>query len=177
MSEENKPSGEEAAKEALAKRWAEMAGEPAGGAAGAGPGAEALRREAFEAFAEAQSEFDTLAFDSENPHFKNKYASLKATLKATLPALNKHGIALMTRTRLSGESIVAETVLVYKGLVFATAEWFIGKMTTPPQQLGSSLTYARRYTTQSITGVAGEEDDDGNAAQGKKPAEAEKDPF
>ena len=174
--ENTTPSGEEAAKEVLAKKRAEMA-KPADGAAGAEPGAEALRREAFEAFAKAQSEFEALTFDSENPHFKNKYASLKATLKATLPALNKHGIALMTLTSLSGESIVAETVLVYKGLVFATAEWFIGKMTTPPQQLGSALTYARRYTTQGITGVAGEEDDDGNAAQGKKPAEAEKDPF
>lgn len=129
--------------------------------------------EANAAFVKAQSEFEPVAFDKENPHFKNKYASLGAVLKATLPALNRHGIALVAQTEVVGGEIIVATWLMYGGLVFARTEWPVGKQGTPPQQLGSALTYARRYTLQSLLGVAAEEDDDGNAATPAAKAEEE----
>lgn len=128
------------------------------------------------AFVKAQSEFKPITFDKENPHFKSKYASLSAILKATLPALNANGIAHTSRTVIDGENIIVKAYLIHGGIPFVRAEWPAGKISTPPQQLGSALTYARRYALQSVLGVAAEEDDDGNAAQGKaKPSEA--DPF
>lgn len=121
------------------------------------------------AFVRAQSEFEPVTFDRENPHYKSRYASLTAILRATLPALNRNKIALTSRTRVVGEWIFVRTCLVYDGVPFVTSAWPVGKLSTPPQQLGSALTYARRYSIQSILGVAAEEDDDGNAAQGAKP--------
>ena len=44
-------------------------------------------------------------------------------------------------------------------------------------QLGSALTYARRYSIQSVLGVAAEDDDDGNAASASKGAAPAADPF
>lgn len=168
---ETSQTPEDAAKAALAKKREELAASNH-----ETPGTDKCAA-ACEAFAMAQNEFGTITFDKENPHFKNKYASLSATLKATLPALNRHGIALMSCTAVEGDSIIVKTHLVYKGLFFASAEWGVGKLTTPPQQLGSALTYARRYTVQSILGVAGEEDDDGNLAQQAATAKPESDPF
>lgn len=108
------------------------------------------------------------AFDKENPHFRSKYASLTAILKATKPALNENGIGITSRTRIQGDLIVVETFLVHQGKKFVRAEWPVGKLTMLPQQLGSALTYARRYALQSILGVAADDDDDGNAANGRQ---------
>lgn len=121
--------------------------------------------EALEAFARAQSKFNKIAFDKTNPHFGSKYASLKATLAATTPALLAENIMLLTLPAVSGENMVLEARLVYKGLCFARGEWAVGKVGTQPQAMGSSNTYARRYLIQDILGVVAEEDDDGNAAQ------------
>ena len=125
------------------------------------------------AFVQAQAEFGPIAFDKTNPHFRSKYASLAAVQKATLPALNRHGIALTSRTVIDGENIVVKTYLIHGGVAFVKASWPVGKTSASPQQLGSALTYARRYARQSILGVAAEDDDDGNAATGA-PAD---DPF
>ena len=132
--------------------------------------------EANAAFVKAQSEFEPVTFDKTNPHFKNKYASLGSVLKATLPALNRNGIALVSQTEVVGGEIIVTTLLMYGGLIFARTAWPVGKAGTPPQQLGSALTYARRYTLQSLLGVAAEEDDDGNAATPTGSA-GEADPF
>lgn len=125
--------------------------------------------EALEAFARAQSKFDKIVFDKTNPHFGSKYASLRATLAATVPALLAENITLLTLPAVSGENMVLEAQLVYKGVTFASAEWVIGKIGTPPQSMGSANTYARRYLIQDILGVVAEDDDDGNAAQRTPP--------
>ena len=47
-----------------------------------------------------------------------------------------------------------------------------------PQQMGSSLTYGRRYTLFPMVGIAGaDDDDDGNAASGKGKGDDEDDPL
>ena len=136
---------------------------------------EATAAAASAAFIKAQSEFGVIPFDKQNPHFKSKYASLGAVLRATLPALIRHGISLQSPTEVIGDEIYVKTWLIHNGLVFAVAQWPVGKVGTPPQQLGSALTYARRYTIQSILGVVADDDDDGNAAQSA--AKPEADPF
>lgn len=117
------------------------------------------------AFVKAQSQFKPIVYDKENPHFRSKYASLKATLAATVPALNANGIALFSRPVMRDDKFVCESYLVHNGVVFVRAEWPINGNAATPQAQGSSLSYARRYTITSILGVSAEdEDDDGNAA-------------
>lgn len=129
--------------------------------------------EALEAFARAQSKFGKIVFDKTNPHFNSKYASLKATFAATIPALTSEKIVLLTLPAVTEENMVLVARLIYKGLCFASAEWVIGKIGTPQQSMGSANTYTRRYLVQDILGVVAEDDDDGNAAQnGRTPQSA-----
>ena len=131
-------------------------------------------------FAKARAEFSAVTLDKVNPHFKSKYASLASVLGAVTPALTAHGIVATTRTLCDGDTLVAETQLVYKGVVLISATMPIGKAVgVSAQAVGSALTYARRYTLCALLGVVAEEDDDGNAASASAAKDAAKDaaPF
>lgn len=112
--------------------------------------------------AAAQSEMGNAALNKVNPHFKSKYADLAAVRAAILPALNKHGFAVIQTTLVNGEGIILRTELAHKSGESRVSEYPISGGT--PQQQGSALTYARRYGLATIAGIASEEDDDGNAA-------------
>ena len=121
-----------------------------------------------QALAAAQMEMGPALKDSLNPHFKSKYADLAAVMAACMPALNKHGIAVvqpMEYVQLSsGETIrVVETQFIHEGgeQIRCPVELLIGK--PDMQGLGSAITYARRYGLMQLAGIA-PEDDDGNAA-------------
>ncbi len=50
-----------------------------------------------------------------------------------------------------------------------TGEWPLPDPTkAKPQELGSAVTYAKRYTLSAVTGIAPDDDDDGNAASADK---------
>jgi len=120
------------------------------------------------ALAAAQAEVKNAAFDSVNPHFKSKYTSLAALRDAVVPVFAGHGVAIIQTTEMDGEWIMLRTTAYHE-----SGEWVYGvypvcHRDTPPQQAGSAMTYARRYTLAAFAGIAGEEDDDANAAQ-KKP--------
>jgi len=94
-----------------------------------------------------------------------EFAKARAEFSAVTPALTAHGIVATTRTLCDGDTLVAETQLVYKGVVLVSATMPIGKAVgVSAQAVGSALTYARRYTLCALLGVVAEEDDDGNAA-------------
>ena len=150
---------EEAAKAALAAKRAETARKQA-----TAKDAKAYSA-ACAAYVKAQGEFEPLVFDKKNPHFNSAYASLQAVLKAVTPALLRNGIAMFSRPVVRGDLVLVETYLVHDGLVFMRSEWPAGKVTATPQSQGSALTYARRYSVQSLLNIAADEDDDGNTAQ------------
>ena len=45
------------------------------------------------ALAKAQAEMTNPVYDSTNPHFKSKYASLAGVRNAIIPVFAKHGVA------------------------------------------------------------------------------------
>jgi hypothetical protein len=114
--------------------------------------------------AAAQSEMGNAAYNRTNPHFKSKYADFAAVREATLPVLTKYGFAIIQTTDLVDGVILLKTELAHKSGESRISSYPIAPGT--PQQQGSALTYARRYSWSAITGIASEEDDDGNAAQG-----------
>ena len=121
--------------------------------------------EAFAALVAAQGEMDNAALNRTNPHFKAKYADLTSVREATMPALTKHGLGILQKPTMKDGQFVLISRLVHKsGVVIEECEY---PLTTggKPQQVGSEITYARRYTWAALCGISADEDDDANAAQ------------
>ena len=131
-----------------------------------------LINELSTALAMAQSELRNPAFDSFNPHFKSKFASLAGVRDAITPTLAKHGIAVLQLLGFDDGRVTCETVLTHK-----SGQWISGTFSMPPtksdpQGTASAATYCRRYSLMGIVNVVGDEDDDGNAAsKSEKPAQ------
>lgn len=108
--------------------------------------------------------------DSVNPHFNNRYASLKATLKSVRDACKTQGIAYMqklTYAATSEEIDVSRRELVSyvtDGQEKLELSRFPVECPQNPQSFGSNLTYAKRQQAQADWGITGEPDDDGEAA-------------
>lgn len=116
------------------------------------------------ALAAAQSEMGKAKKSASNPHFKSKYPDLDSVTDAAMPALNKHGIAVVAPLEKDGDKWLVMTRFIHgeSGEVLETPiPLFMSKMDM--QGLGSAITYARRYGLMTLSGIA-PEDDDGNAA-------------
>lgn len=122
--------------------------------------------ELYTALAKAQGAITNPAKDARNPHFNSAYANLSGGINAIRAALSANGIAYVQMTRLEGEILMLDTRLAHASDQWIQSEWPVCKMPAAPQQIGSALTYARRYSLFSIVGIAGDDDDDGDAAKG-----------
>jgi hypothetical protein len=136
--------------------------------------------------AKAQMELKKAIKSADNPYFKSKYAGLDEVIEACRNTLNKFGIAVTQTVEYTPEctkhpiddpiTIPPQTILVTTLLYGEQSirsvmplEYKRGDM----QSLGSAMTYARRYSLQSICCLATDEpDDDGNKAVGEKNVEA-----
>lgn len=108
-----------------------------------------------------QGQMGNVVFDSNNPFFKSKYASLSAIVNTAKPIVCKYGLSV---SQLVGGTGSVTTILMHN-----SGEWIKDTLTlTPvkndPQGCGSAITYARRYAYASILGIVSDEDDDGNHA-------------
>lgn len=117
----------------------------------------------YAALAAAQAEMGPALKDSTNPAFRSKYADLASVMAACLPALNKHGIAVIQPPTDDEYGRYVKTILVHESgeTLECRVPLIIGK--NDMQGYGSAVTYARRYGLMSMAGIA-PEDDDGNAA-------------
>lgn len=117
------------------------------------------------ALAKAQGEIENAKFNRVNPHFKNKYADLTAIFDAVRSPLSKNELAVTQTIEVRETGMVLSTKLMH-----SSGEWLGSEYPLPvsarPQEFGSALTYAKRYSLASIVGVSADEDDDANAAQG-----------
>ena len=132
----------------------------------------------FVALCAAQGEMESVTKSAANGAFKkpdgtiSRYANLASVVDAVRPALSKHGLsfyhqmveclavpsAAMRTTLSHGES--ETSICCDVPLIFAV---------NTMQGMKSATTYAKRVGLESITGVAPEDDDDGNAASATKP--------
>lgn len=122
------------------------------------------------ALCKAQSAMTAAVVNKTNPHFKSKYADLASVIEAVRKPLTANGLSFTQTTQYGQEFYLLTTLLHTSG------QWLRSEYPLPvnatPQQMGSALTYARRYSLSAIAGIAADEDDDGNAVQTKKPAPA-----
>ena len=118
-------------------------------------------------FARAWESVANPPLDSVNPHFKNKFASLNATLKVIREACAKNGIVyVQCFDYVPGEEptfVISTGVQDAEGGSIDLSRMYF-PVTDNPQQLGSAMTYCRRYAAQLDWGIVGEEDDDAERA-------------
>lgn len=118
------------------------------------------------ALAKAQGAFRTASKSNVNPHFKTRYASLADLMEAVRQPLSDNGLAIVQAPDMRREAFVLVTRLTH-----ASGQWFESLYPLPtnggPQQLGSAITYARRYALAAMLSVAADEDedDDGEVAK------------
>ncbi len=96
--------------------------------------------------------------------YKYSYADLAKVSAVVLPRLGEVGLSFSAKPTLNADG---KFVLAYR-LLHTSGESDSGEYPLPQsgtaQEHGSAITYARRYTLCSVTGVAPDEDDDGAAA-------------
>ena len=109
-----------------------------------------------------KKEMKALVKTSDNPFFKSKYADLNTTLEAIEPLLLENDIIVLQ----PGTGEFLETVLMHISGQFITSSMILVIAKGTMQDAGSAVTYARRYTLQSLLGMKAL-DDDANIASGK----------
>jgi len=118
--------------------------------------------------AQFQKQVQIIGFDSVNPHFKNKYASLAAVVKTCAPVLSENGLAFSQI--FSGSDIITIVADTETGEKIESVLRLPVADTATAQQIGSAITYMKRYALCAILGVVGDDDDDGNEATKTHPA-------
>ena len=113
------------------------------------------------AFANAHMEMHNPKFDSANPFFKSKFASLAAVRNAVIPLMAKHGICVAQDLVTAEGTISCSTILTHS----SGQQMRFGPLTLPiakadAQGYAAAGTYAKRISMQSVAGVVGDEDDD-----------------
>ena len=141
-----------------------------------------------EALAKAQAELSPVPFDSNNPFYKSRYASLSAVIAEVRKVLPNHGLSIVQTPTSHMEFGIfyagVETMLIHD-----SGQWIKGSVAVPVvatelievftrrfnkdgdayyaspnilQEAGKIITYLRRYGIVSILMLSAEEDLDGN---------------
>lgn len=119
------------------------------------------------ALSRAQGQMRNVAFDRQNPHFRNKYASLAAILDVVRAPLADNGLALTQTLEPYPEGLRLVTTLRGYGETIESAHPLPTGL--KPQEFGAALTYARRYSLSAMLNISADDDDDANIAQAAKP--------
>jgi len=97
-----------------------------------------------------------------NPFFKTKYSDLNSVIDATESALEEVGLLYLDRVE--GLELISDIIDIESGEVITTkTPLLLAKQDM--QQLGSAITYARRYARMTTLGLQSV-DDDGGVASG-----------
>ena len=115
------------------------------------------------ALAKAQSAMGPAIINRVNPHFKNKYADLAAVFTALKP-FHENGISFTCATQFRDGTFLLRTTMRHNSGQWVASEYPL-PLNGKPQEIGSALTYARRYSLSALAGVAADEDDDGEATR------------
>lgn len=103
--------------------------------------------------------------DVQSVKFSYKYTTLTSVWDEVRPKLQSHGFSLIQAPLKSREGILLKTMLLHSSGQFISSIFFMPAKQPQPQDFGSAITYARRYTMCAILGIAPDDDDDATLAQ------------
>ena len=105
-----------------------------------------------------------LKYDATNPFLKNEYVSLEGLLKKVNGPLLENGLMILQMP--TGDKLI--TKLAHESGQFIQFEYILNPVKQDPQSIGSNITYAKRYSIESILSLSGgkeaDMDDDGTEA-------------
>jgi hypothetical protein len=122
-------------------------------------------KEIFAALAKAQPAIPSAVKDSENPHFKSKYADLTSVWAVAREPLSANGLSIVQEVTAAERGVAVMTQINH-----VSGEWVrLGPLVVPMDRptahgTGSAISYGKRYALAAALGITAEEDDDGNAA-------------
>ena len=124
------------------------------------------------ALCKAQNEMGGAVKDSKNPFFKSNYADLTSVIKAIKEPFYNNGLSYsqFPVTSEGGSGIGVVTVLMHSSGEWLESEFYLPIAKKDAQGGAQCVTYARRYSLQSMAGIPSA-DDDAEAAmmRGKLP--------
>ena len=102
--------------------------------------------------------------------YKYTYSDLASLIDAIKIPLSKNGLSFTQAPSVDVDkkTMTLTTTLLHSSGQSLTSSLTVGLLDMKPQSIGSAITYSRRYALSAIVGVASEEDDDAQAAQGAK---------
>lgn len=110
----------------------------------------------------AQGEMSGAAKRSKNPFFKSKYADMQCVVDAVRIPFCDNGLSYSQFPIFDDKKVGVETILMHTSGQWMSCVLLLPMLKQDPQSAGSAITYAKRYSLQSIAGIPSE-DDDGNA--------------
>lgn len=99
-----------------------------------------------------------------------KYLNLATILKTIKPVFEKHGLAFSQRVTFDNTGEARQLIGTVETIIFDDEEQIVACsypffVTGDPQQVGSAITYARRYSLYAVLGIFPDKDDDGAYAK------------
>jgi len=106
-----------------------------------------------------QAECSGAKKNANNPHFKSKFANLEAVINCAKDALSDNGLSVVQFPIMDQGYCGVETILMHSSGEFISNKLLLACKKQDPQAMGSAITYARRYSYQSVLGIPSEDDD------------------
>ena len=139
-------------------------------------------RPIFDRMLAAQERIGKISKDKTNPFFKSKYADINIIIEMVKPILNEEGILFMQPlSNVDGKPAITTILMHDKESIEYTTVFpdlpkpAEGKKSNPFQDMGSAITYYRRYALISILGLEAE-DTDGNITSSQPSAPKKEQP-
>lgn len=131
------------------------------------------KTESIVEIAKALNEFHKVveqpAKSAANPFFKSSYVPLEDVVEAIVKACESVGLSFTQWAVTDDTGMVGVATL----LMHESGEWIeyppvmIRPSKADPQQLGSAITYLKRYTLSAVFGITSDKDDDGEGAMAR----------
>ena len=104
--------------------------------------------------------------DGKNPYFKSSYVTLEGVIKSVDEAMNGTGLSFVQEVATINGLPSVRTMLMHEDVGTMATEWLSLplKQGATPQDVGSLITYAKRYQLAGFMGISSDVDDDGNQA-------------
>lgn len=114
------------------------------------------------ALAKAQGQIQAAKADSENPHYKSKYADLASVWDACRVPLSTNALSIAQVVERDDVKLNIVTRLMHSSGQWIESTLPLILQRQDMQSLGASITYGRRFGLAAMCGIA-QEDDDGNS--------------